>query len=211
MADKNKLLGALKKALEDKGKRKFKQSVELMINMRGINFSKTENRLNLDIPLPAGKGEKMPKIAVIANESVANDARKAGAELTILPDQIDSYAQQKEKLKDLAKNYTLLAEPKLMGQIAKSLGTYLGPKGKLPKPIMGDISKIIDATRRSVRIVSKGKYLPVAHAFIGTETMNEADLLENAEAVYDAVKGKVNEPNIKSVYVKLSMGKPIKV
>ena len=58
MLDKKKLSEALAKMLEDKGKRKFVQSAELIINMRGIDFSKSENRLNLDIVLPKGKGGK---------------------------------------------------------------------------------------------------------------------------------------------------------
>ena len=41
--------------------------------------------------------------------------------------------------------------------------------------------------------------------------MSIDDLLENAESVYDAVKAKVREGNIKSVYIKLTMGKPQKV
>ena len=41
MVDKKKLLEALNKVLEEKGKRKFVQSVEVMINMRGIDFTKS--------------------------------------------------------------------------------------------------------------------------------------------------------------------------
>jgi large subunit ribosomal protein L1 len=208
--DKKKLTDAIGKALEEKGKRKFKQSVEIIINMRGMDFSKSENRLNLDIVLPKGKGGKELKSAVFAEGSLADEAKKAGADLIITPDVIPSYAET-SKVTDLADNYFLLAQPNLMGAVAKSLGQYLGKRGKLPKPIVGSIADLIKKSKNSIRIVSKGKYLPVAQALIGTEVMQADDLVDNAEAVYDAVKNKVNEGNIKSVYVKLTMGKPIRI
>jgi large subunit ribosomal protein L1 len=208
--DKKKLTEALSKAMEEKGKKKFKQSVEIIINMRGIDFAKSENRLNLDIVLPKGKGGKELKSAVFAEGNGADDAKRAGADLIITPDAIPSYAEP-AKLKDLSDNYFLLAQPNLMGQVAKSLGQALGKKGKLPKPIVGSVKELIARSKNAVRIVSKGKYMPVAQALIGTEAMSTDDLVENAEAVYDAVKNKVNEGNIKSVYVKLTMGRPAKV
>ncbi len=208
--DKNKLTEALSKILEEKGKRKFTQSVEVMINMRGIDFSKTENRLNLDILLPKGKGGKEPRVAVIGEENLTTQAKKAGIDLTISPSELPGYADH-VKLKDLAENYVLLAQPSLMAQVAKNLGQYLGPRGKLPKPAVGNISELIEKAKRSVRIVSKGKYLPMAQSFVGTESMSIDDLRENIDAVYDAVKNKVTEGNIKSVFVKSTMGKPIRV
>lgn len=208
--NKKNLTEALTKALESKGKRKFTQSVELIINMRGINFSKSENRLNLDITLPKGKGGKEDKVAVIAEGAVADEAKKAGADLIISPNDIASYAE-KTKINDLATNYTLLAQPNLMGQVAKSLGQYLGKRGKLPRPIIGKVTSLLTKSKSSIRIVSKGKYLPVAQTFIGTEDMSVDELLENAEAVYESVKNKVSEGNIKSVYVKLTMGAPARV
>ena len=60
-------------------------------------------------------------------------------------------------------------------------------------------------------IKSKGKYLPVAQCMIGSEEMSVEDLVENFDSAYEKVKGKVMESNIKSVYVKLSMGQPVKV
>ncbi len=209
--DKKKLTESLTKALEEKGKRKFTQSVELIINTRGVDFSKSEHRVNIDIPLPKGKGGKELKAAIIAETAGAAEAKKAGADLIITPNEIDDYNDPK-KLKDLSENYFLLAEPKLMGVVAKSLGQYLGKKGKLPRPIVGSVGPLIDRSKRSVRISTKGRYLPVLHAFIGTEKMEAEDLAENAEAVYDAVKAKIGgEGNIKSVYVKLTMGKPVRI
>jgi large subunit ribosomal protein L1 len=208
--DRKKLAEAIQKAMEEKGKKKFKQSVELIINMRGIDFAKSENRLNLDIVLPKGKGGKELKSAVFAEGGMADEAKKAGADLVITPDAIQGWAAP-AKVKDLANNYFLLAQPNLMGAVAKSLGQSLGKRGKLPKPITGNIKEIIERSKKSVRIVSKGKYLPVAQALIGTEAMEAEELLENAETVYDAVKNKVNEGNIRSVFVKLTMGRPVKV
>jgi large subunit ribosomal protein L1 len=208
--DRKKLVEAINKALEDKGKKKFKQSLEIIINVRGIDFAKSENRLNLDIVLPKGKGGKELKSAVFAEGSMADEAKKAGADLVITPDAIPSYAEP-AKVKDLANNYFLLAQPNLMGTVAKSLGQTLGKRGKLPKPITGNIKDQIERSKKSVRIVSKGKYLPVAQALVGTEAMGVEELVENAESVYDAVKNKVNEGNIRSVYVKLTMGRPTKV
>ncbi len=205
--DKKKLADAINKALEDKGKKKFKQSVELIINMRGIDFSKSEHRLNLDVILPKGKGGKELKSAVFADQQVGDGARRAGADLIITPDQIPLYSE-KEKLNDLVNNYFLLAQPNLMGSVAKSLGAVLGRKGKLPRPITGDIKGLIERSKSTVRITTKGKCLPTAQVFIGTEAMKAEDLLENAEAAYEVVKNKVNEGNVKSVYVKLTMGRP---
>jgi len=208
--DKNKLNDAVTKAFETKGKRNFTQSVELVVNFRGIDFSKPENRLNLDISLPKGKGGKEPKIALIAEAAVIDQAKKANPDLIIQPADLPSYAS-KDKLKMLADDYVLLSQPNLMGQVAKSLGQYLGPRGKLPRPITGNVVELIDRAKRSVRVVSKGKYLPVAHIFVGTEKMSPTEVVENAEAVYDAIKAKVNESNIKSVYLKLTMGSPVRV
>lgn len=208
--DRKKLAEAINRALDDKGKKKFKQSVELIINMRGIDFAKSENRLNLDIVLPKGKGGKELKSAVFAEGNMADEARRAGADLVIQPNDIPGWAAS-AKVKELANNYFLLAQPNLMGVVAKSLGQTLGKRGKLPKPITGNIKDQIERSKKSVRIISKGKYLPVAQALIGTEIMETEELLDNAETVYDAVKNKVNEGNIRSVYVKLTMGKPVKV
>jgi len=209
MVDKKKLKEAVEKALEDKEKRKFLQSVELIINTRAIDFSKSENRVNVDVLLPKGKGGKELKVAVIAEEAISAPAKKAGADLIISPNDIAGYAD-KEKLKDLADNYVLLAQPNLMGQVAKSLGQYLGPRGKLPKPITGNPSEMVEKAKKTVRIVTKGKYLPVLQAFVGTEKMSSDELVDNMEAVFDTIRSKVPDSNIKSVFVKLTMGKAVK-
>ncbi len=200
---------AIEKALEDKGKRKFKQSVEFIINFRGIDFKKPENRLNLSIVLPHEPPKKR-KIAVFAEGQTAFDAKKAG--FTVFePQDIEELSKDKKRLKSLAKEYEFIAEPKLMVQVGKSLGQVLGPRGKLPRPIVGSLEATAKQVNSSVRIMTKGKYLPVVQCAIGTEDMSPNDLADNAEAVYEKIRAKVGDQYIKSLYVKLTMGKAVKV
>lgn len=208
--DTKKLNNGLDTILQEKGTRKFTQSVEVIFNFRGVDFNKAENRVNLDVFLPKGMGGKEPKVAIIAEENIASEYKKAGAELIILPNEIPAYAAP-DKLKMLVRDYVLLAQPNQMANVAKNLGKYLGPRGKMPRPLIDKGESAVKKAKSSVKLVSKGKYLPVLQAFVGTENMSPQDLKENIEAVYEAIKNKVTEPCIKSIYVKMTMSKATKV
>jgi len=207
--EREKILKALNGALEDKGKRKFTQSVELAINFRDIDFNKQDNRLNLEIVLPKGKGREQ-KVAVFGDGQVALDAKKAGL-LVITTEEIPKLAADKAKLKSLL-DYELLAQPNLMAVVAKNLGQTLGTRGKLPKPLLGvKLEEAADRARKVVKVKSKGKYLPVVHCLVGTENMTAEELADNIEAVLEAVKAKTGEQRMKSIFVKLTMGKPRRI
>jgi large subunit ribosomal protein L1 len=201
---------SITKALEDKGKRKFTQSVEFIVNFRNIDFTKAENRLNLDLILPKGKGKEQ-KVVVFADGQMAFEAKAAGASEVIDQAGIAKLAGDKNHLKTLAGDCEFVAQPNLMVHVGKSLGQVLGARGRLPRPVTGPIKDAILQAKSRVRLVSKGKYLPVAQCVIGSEAMDAADLADNFDAVYEKVKAKATEPNIKSIYVKLSMGAPVKV
>lgn len=201
---------AISLALQDKGNRKFSQSMEMIVNFRGIDFTKAENRLNLDILLPKGKGKEQ-KVVVFGDGQVALEAKNAGANEVIDNAGVTKMAADKKKVKELAKQSEFIAQPNMMVNIGKALGQVLGAKGKLPRPIVGSVKDSIEQAKRRVRMASKGKYLPVSQCIIGSETMAAEDMAENFESVYEKVKAKVTEPNIKSIFVKLSMGKPVKV
>ncbi len=208
--DRKKITEAITKALEAKGSRKFTQSLEFIINFRNIDFTKAENRLNLDVLLPKGKG-KSQNVIVFADTQSALDAKNAGATEVIDTGGIAKLAADKGRLALMVKSSEFIAQPSLMMPVGKSLGQVLGARGKLPRPITGSVKDAIEQAKRRVRLVSKGKYLPVAQCLIGSEAMAVDDLVENFDSTYEKVKAKVLEPNIKSIYVKLSMGKPVKV
>jgi large subunit ribosomal protein L1 len=208
--DKKTILNAINKALEDKGKRKFVQSVEMIINFRDIDFTKPENRLNLDIILPEGKG-KQQKVVVFADGQTALDAKNAGADEIFDSEGMTKLKNDTKKLKELIKTSEFIAQPNLMVSVGKVLGQALSKKGKLPRPITGSVKDAIEQARKRVRLISKGKYLPVVQCVIGSEQMTPEQIAYNFEAVYEKIKSKIPESNIKSIYVKLSMGKPVKV
>ena len=208
--DKKKITEAITLALEAKGKRKFTQSVEMIVNFRNIDFTKAESRLNLDILLPKGKG-KDQKVVVFADGQMSFEAKGAGAAEVIDGAGIQKLAADKGRLAIMSKSCEFIAQPSLMITVGKSLGQVLGARGRLPRPVTGNVKDAIVQAKSRVRMVSKGKYLPVAQCLIGSEAMPVADLAENFSAVFEKVQARATEPNIKSVYVKLTMGAPVKV
>ena len=208
--DKQKISKAVSEALQSKGSRKFRQSVELIINFRGIDFSKPEHRLNLDVTLPHGRG-KEPKIAVFADGEVAVRAKSDGFEVIDGKD-IPALAQDKKRMQTYVKEYEFLSQPSLMTVVGKHLGQVLSKRGKLPMPLMNmQPAQAAQIVKKRVKIATKGKQLPVAQCLIGKEDMEPQALAENANAVLEKILGKIPEHNIKSVYLKLTMGKPVAI
>ncbi len=208
--DKSKIKGAIEKALEDKGKRKFKQSLELILNFRSIDFNKPENRINAQVKLPKGKG-KPNKLVIVATDAVAYELKKKfgdeGKFLTLA----EAESMSPKEVKALAKDYYFFVEPKLIGQVAKAWGRILGPRGKAPRPLIGKPEDAVKSARDTIRIQNRGKYLPTLQAPIGSEDMSVEDLTENAMTVFEAITKKIPSGNIKNAYVKLTMGKPVKI
>ena len=208
--DKHMIQRALDKALESKGSKKFTQSMEVIFNFRGVDTAKPENRINLDIILPKGRGKKLP-VVVFAEQAMALDAQKAGAEKVYGNVELQKMAADKGEIRKLAKTCEFIAAPNMMINIGKTLGQVLGAKNRLPKPIVGSVADAVKMAQARVRLNSRGKYLPTVQCPIGSETMTVPDLAENFEAIYDKVKAKVTESSIASIYFKLSMGAPVRV
>lgn len=195
---------------ENKGKRKFRQTVEIALNFKDIDFSKQDNRLNLDIALPNGKG-KARSIALFSNErNMIESARKSNIQV-IEGAEIEAISKDQKRLSSLL-DYELLAQASLMPQIARFMGQFLGPRNRMPKAVMPgtNIEGMVKEMGRSVSIKSKGKYLPTVHSVVGTEDMEPSKIYENISEIVKAVGGKMGQNNIRSVYVKLTMSKPMR-
>lgn len=203
-------LDAVKLAKKLSKKRNFVQSMDLAINLKNLDFKKPENRFTFEVQLPEGRGKKQ-KIVFIAD--TLEKQIKDYVDLVIPKNEIEKLGKDKKRLKKIAKNYDFfLAEVSVMSLVGRTLGIILGPRGKMPKPIPPNIKPepIIDSMRKSVRIAVKS---PVVHIPIGTENMPDDKLIKNLEFVYNTLKEKLpkGKNNIKSIYLKLTMGKPVRV
>jgi len=208
--DKKQAAKAIEKALEAKGKKKFTQTVEVAFNFRNYDATKPENRINLDVILPKGKGKKQD-ICMFADGQALLEAKNAGVAHTYDAAGIQKLAADPKTLKTLVNSCEFIAAPNMMMLVGKNLGQVLGARGKLPRPIAGNTAEAIKQAGSRVRIVSRGKYLPTVQCAIGSENMGVLELAENFDAVYEKIKAKVTEPCIASAYVKLTMGPAVKV
>jgi large subunit ribosomal protein L1 len=207
-----KIVEAIKKALESAKPRNFRESVEISINLRDVDLTLPRNRIEEEIVLPRGRGKEV-KVALFASGEMAVKA-KGVADLVIPPEEIEGLAEDKAGAKRLAREYDFfVAEAPLMPAIGRRLGTILGPRGKMPRPIPPgtDPVPIINSLKSAVRVRSKDK--PTFHAPVGTRDMNPDDLAENVETILRRVEAKLPRGrfNIGSVYVKTSMGPAVRV
>ena len=207
---------ALVKAREGAKERKFTQSVEMMINFTGLDMKKPQNQVNVKVELPHSTGKGSGKIVVFAKSPEFADKLKDKVNLVILDTEIEAFAKNKQKVIDLLTFDALFAEGPAMLTVAKFLGQQLAPKGKMPKPILNlnSFDEMLAKAKTQVTISNKkGKFMPVVHTVVGKEDMKDEDMIENILAIYDVVLSSLpqKKQNIKNVYLKLTMGAPVKV
>lgn len=196
-------------------KKKFNQSVELIVNIRGIDLEKSENRFSEVLELPSGAGSRKRKICVIGGSEVALKAsRTEGVDKVLGREEVELLVANKKQAKKIAGEYEfILVEPALIGSAAKALGAALGSRGKTPVPITPgqELDKLVQKYLRSV--VLKLRKSPQISCLVGTEDMDDKSIAANCEAALSVITEKLEKRfrNIRSIYLKTTMGKPTKV
>jgi len=211
--DNKKLLQAVKEVKGKTEKRNFAQSIELVVNLKDIDPKKPENKFqeSIELPYPPGKENK---ICVIASGEMALRAKREGADLVIQRDELEALAGDKKRGKKLASAYDFfIAEAPLMPLIGRTLGATLGPQGKMPTPIPPtvDIKGHIERLRKTVLLKMRAQ--PVLQCRVGNEKMSDEEIAENIQATIRRIEGKLKRglKNVSTVYLKMTMGSPVKV
>lgn len=208
-----KVVTAVKEALEKSPQRQFKESVDLAINLKNLDMNQPQNRFDEEIILPNGVGKQI-KIAVFAKGETGQRAKAAGADYVFDPEEINVLGEDKGRAKSLAEEVNFfISEAAYMPLIGKTLGQVLGPRGKMPIPLTADkdIVQIINKSKNSIKVRSKDKM--TFHISIGKKEMDPVKLSENIEAIINRIEHKYERGlyNVKSIYVKSTMGPAVRV
>ncbi len=188
---------------------KFDATVEIHVRL-GVDPRQADQNIRDSLVLPAGTG-KTVRVAVFAEEDVAKEALKAGADI----------AGEDDFLKLLDKgeiNFDILiSTPNMMAKLSK-YARILGPKGLMPNPKSGtvtnDVAKAISQSKAGkveYRVDSTG----IVHLGVGKVSFGTDKLGKNIDAVFASLKG--NKPSsikgtyVKSITISSSMGPGIKI
>ncbi|MDC4230974.1 MAG: 50S ribosomal protein L1 [Nitrosopumilus sp.] len=190
--------------------RKFKQSIELIVNFKDIDVKKGF-ALNEVVQLP--KTSSPATVCVIATGDMSQKAKAANADIVIGTAELDKFAADKRESRKFINKYDFfLADTKVMPIVGKALGQLLGPRGKMPTPVPYDapIESFLSRFRSSIKVRTRAS-LSIS-CKIGDDSMEDGDLAINAHAVLSAIEKKLpnGEKNIKKIMIKTTMGKPIK-
>jgi len=211
--DQKTILAAVKEAKEKSEKRKFNQSVELVLNLKDVDMKSAEGKIQEIVELPYSPA-KANKICVIASGELALKARKANADHVVEKAELEGLAGKKRELRKLANDYDFfIAEAPLMQSVGRILGPILGPRGKMPiaVPPSADIASLLNKHRKTIIVRTRSQ--PMIQCRIGTEDMTEEELTENIQTILRVLEGKLKKgmKNIKFVIIKTSMGTPVKI
>ncbi|HEY6405272.1 MAG TPA: 50S ribosomal protein L1 [Nitrososphaeraceae archaeon] len=202
----------IKQARDETDQRKFNQSVDLTLVLKDIDIKKGFS-VNEVIALP-NKPSRGATICVVGSGDLGTRARKAQIDKVIEQDQLDRLGTNKREARKIVRSYDFfLSDTSLMAAVGRSLGQFLGPKGKMPTPLPygAPIESIANRMRGSVRARAKNQ-LNVSTK-IGDEKMDDSQLASNASAVIAAIEKKLpqGDKNISNTLIKFSMGKAVRL
>ena len=174
---------------------KFDETVEAAINL-GVDPRKSDQIVRGSTVLPKGSG-KTVKVAVFAQGAQADEARAANAEYVGMADLAE---QIQGGLMDFD---VVIAAPDAMPAVGK-LGKLLGPRGLMPNPKVGTVTRDIAQAVRNAK-AGQVRYRTdkngIIHCGIGKASFSPEDLKENLNSLLGDLH-KAKPSSAKGVYLK---------
>lgn len=195
--------------LKGNSKVKFVESLDCAIKL-GVDPKHADQMVRGTVSLPHGTGKEV-KVLVIAKDPLAQEALDAGSD----------YAGFEEYLEKIKGGWSavdvIIATPDSMSELGK-LGRILGPKGLMPNPKSGTVTKDVV---KAVNEVKAGKIefrvdkTGIVHSSLGKLNFETDKLVENANAFINTIiklkpaasKGQY----VKSLFLSSSMGPGLKI
>ncbi len=177
---------------------KFDETVEVHFRL-GIDPRHSDQQVRSTVLLPHGLG-KTVRVLVFAEGEDARAAEAAGADI-IADDEVIRRIMQENFLDFDA----TLAVPGMMPKVGR-LGRILGTRGLMPNPKAGTVVQPEDLGRaveelKAGRVEFRNDKTGNLHVPVGKASFEPQSLLENAQAVFEAVN-RVKPAGVKGIYVK---------
>jgi len=161
---------------------KFDESVDVVYQL-GIDSRQAEQIVRGTVSLPNGTGKDV-KVVVFANDQ-AQEAEDAGADVVGGKDLADKIVSG-----DMPLDWDItIATPDMMPVVGK-LGQVLGPRGLMPNPKTGTVTKDVGKTVeafKSGRVEYRNDRYGNVHVPIGRISFEADSLLENLLAISDEI------------------------
>jgi len=210
------ILDALKTLRAESKERKFKQTVELIVNLKDLNLKNPDEQVEFFVNMPEPFGSK--KVCAIVGGELEAEAKKV-CDFTITNSELAKYQKDKKAAKKLAQQYDFfVAQANIMGLVAGAFGRVLGPRGKMPNPKAGcvvppkaSLQPLYDRLQSTVKV--SAKKFPVIQLVAGKVDMDDEAIAKNVLYFYTQIEHHLpkEKHNIRGVLLKLSMSKPIKL
>jgi large subunit ribosomal protein L1 len=177
---------------------KFDETVELHFRL-GIDPRQSDQQVRSTVLLPNGLG-KTVRVLVFAEGEDARAAEAAGADV-VADDEILNKIQKENWLEfDAA-----LAVPSVMGKVGR-VARILGPRGLMPNPKAGTVVPPSELARainelKAGRVEFRNDKFGNLHVPVGKASFEFERLLENAQAIVDAVT-RVRPSTVKGIYLR---------
>lgn len=177
---------------------KFDETIEMHFRL-GIDPRHSDQQVRSTVLLPHGLG-KTVRVLVFAEGEEARAAEAAGADI-VGSDQIIERIQKESWLEfDAA-----LAVPAMMGRVGR-IARILGPRGLMPNPKAGTVVQPDDLPRainelKAGRVEFRNDKTGNLHVPVGKASFDEQRLLENAQAILDAVQ-RQRPSSVKGTYIR---------
>ena len=189
---------------------KFDASVEIHARL-GINPKKGDQQIRATVVLPHGTG-KTTRIAAFVGANDEQAAKDAGADLVLGEEEIKDIKTTGKADFDVA-----VATPEMMPKLGK-LGKILGPKGLMPNPKSGTVTKdVIKAVKeiKAGRVELRVDKYGIIHVAIGKSSLEVDHLTDNLKTVISVLMREkptsVKGAYLKKITVSSTMGPGVKV